>query len=637
MKLSHALLGASLATGLVAFAMTNGDADASERMGRQERARIELGRRLFMDATVSGAGKFSCADCHDPEHGFSDPRRFSVDENGLTARHSQPVVELMGDGFHWDGEFETPEQLLVARLGTPAEAMAQMGELLRSRFEASEAAGLNPDKVEFERRIQSLTPPYYGPVTRRGRRGTVTPLAVRLGEDGRYDTGFRAAFGHERVETESLVGAMAAYMQSLEYAESPFDRFLAGDEDAISASAQRGFHLFQNEANCASCHTVDGSRPTFSDGKFHNTGVAFRRAPVPHLGDLATQASLGVTPVESDPIAKDVPRTTASDGGRSTMTFAPSHTGLFKTPSLRDVAIRPPYMHDGSFATLHDVVDYYVEGGTENEHLDPHVGKLDLDAGDRADLVAFLESLTGVERPGLGRLADRPNDRMRLIVQDLDGNPMKELELTVTATGDRLSGETDVPREQLLATNRSGFVNVDLPAATHVVVESAFHEIEMTRAIPDYVKTQTVIATPLDRIAMRVVISGEREPPETLTVSALDLGASETAAPIEFRMHRPLDRDEWLYVAEKGPLDGERLARISAGARGDFDTVVDFSGGMTETVHLSLRPLPPVRPGRRTAGNERARGGVGPIDRQRDNLEDKVRGGLKDPPGRRNR
>ena len=140
------------------------------------------------------------------------------------------------------------------------------------------------------------------------------------------------------------------------------------------AEVEVGFNLYNT--NCVTCHTIDEKFALFTDGKFHNLGVG-----VNDEGELTDLGRYEQTKVESD-------------------------KGAFRTPTLRNIAATRPYMHDGSLKTLKDVVDFYVGGGSSNPHLDKEIKKLDLTGQERADLVEFLESLTG-EVP---KDADPPSD-----------------------------------------------------------------------------------------------------------------------------------------------------------------------------------------------------------------------------------
>ena len=184
---------------------------------------------------------------------------------------------------------------------------------------------------------------------------TLGQLLARLRRDVRYREQFSAIFD-DGITERNLAHALASYVRSLRSGNSPFDRFVMGDRAAFSAEAEAGYRLFGGKANCAACH--DGAN--FTDEQFHNTGVAF--------GD---------------------------DLGRFAVTAWDEDLGAFKTPSLRNVALTVPYMHDGSIATLEAVVDLYDRGGGQNPHLDPEIRPLNLTAEEKRNLIAFLRSLTG--------------------------------------------------------------------------------------------------------------------------------------------------------------------------------------------------------------------------------------------------
>ncbi len=176
-----------------------------------------------------------------------------------------------------------------------------------------------------------------------------------------------AAYGDEKVTLERITRAIAAYERTLVRGNSPYDRFVfGGDKMALSEEAQRGLALFRGKANCSLCHTIAADHALFTDQKFHNLGVGMDPA-----GNLI-------------------------DAGRYTVTKREEDRGAFRTPSLRNVSETAPYMHDGSLKTLKEVVDFYVGGGNANPQLDSLIQPLtSFTRQERADLVAFLESLTG--------------------------------------------------------------------------------------------------------------------------------------------------------------------------------------------------------------------------------------------------
>jgi len=190
----------------------------------------------------------------------------------------------------------------------------------------------------------------------------------KLEADPSYQASFAQAFGPGTITMGKLEAAIASFERTLVSGNSPFDRYqFGGDKHALSAPAVRGLAIFrdENKANCVACHTMGEKYALFTDGKFHNIG-----AGVNAEGDLTDLGRYNQTKIESD-------------------------KGAFKTPTLRNVATTAPYMHDGSLKTLKDVVDFYAGGGNSNPHLDPKIKSTQLSAQERADLVAFLESLTG--------------------------------------------------------------------------------------------------------------------------------------------------------------------------------------------------------------------------------------------------
>ncbi len=184
----------------------------------------------------------------------------------------------------------------------------------------------------------------------------VDDIVARLRANERYVAAFAKAMPYAPINLDNVVIALAAFERSIEPGRAPFDRWVAGDEAAIPEAAKRGFVLFHTEAACAGCHT--GWR--FTDDRFHDVG------------------------------------TTTTDRGRGRELKAdPKMQFAFKTPTLRSVALRAPYLHNGSAATLRDVVDLYVKGGIDRPSRSPMINPLDLTEQERDDLVAFMQTLTG--------------------------------------------------------------------------------------------------------------------------------------------------------------------------------------------------------------------------------------------------
>jgi cytochrome c peroxidase len=223
---------------------------------------------------------------------------------------------------------------------------------------------------------------------------TVQDVVGRLEGRADYRREFRAAFAGRKVSARLVGAAIAAYERSLASGLSRFDRWrYGGDAAALTPTERAGFDVFQR-SGCPACHTVGADFAPFTDNSFRNTGIEWARI----------RGALG-TP-------KSVP-----DAGRFEVTGREGDRHAFRVPSLRNVGLTAPYMHDGSLATLAQVVDWYDAGGGADPGRDPALRPLGLDATDKASLVAFLEALTSqdVERliaeargtPGAGTLRPR--------------------------------------------------------------------------------------------------------------------------------------------------------------------------------------------------------------------------------------
>jgi cytochrome c peroxidase len=210
---------------------------------------------------------------------------------------------------------------------------------------------------------------------------SITGVERRLAGDPSYVRLFEAAFGPGRI-TRTMIGkSIAAYERTLLSGNSPFDRYYyGGDKKALSASAIRGLKLFTtiplDQPSCANCHRIFPNGATLAEARFHNTGVAW-----------------------------DTNTRTVKDPGRAAITGKPQDSGAFRTPTLRNVALTAPYMHDGSMKTLEEVVDFYFKGGVHNPYisgaLPGHFDELALTIPEadrpqaKADLIEFMKSLTG--------------------------------------------------------------------------------------------------------------------------------------------------------------------------------------------------------------------------------------------------
>ena len=183
-------------------------------------------------------------------------------------------------------------------------------------------------------------------------------LVKKLSKIDGYRTMFQKAYPGEPVSEVTIAKAIASFERTIISTESPFDRWRAGDDSAVDGSVKRGFETFTGKANCAACHKGFN----FTDNGFHNIGVK----------DLG-----------------------AADLGRFQHKKVRSLQGAFKTPTLRDIALTAPYMRNGTYKTLDEVVDHYDRGGDVKDNLSPNIKPLNLTAREKADLVAFMKSLTG--------------------------------------------------------------------------------------------------------------------------------------------------------------------------------------------------------------------------------------------------
>jgi cytochrome c peroxidase len=315
--------------------------------------KIALGRKLFYDRRLSQNGTLSCAMCHIPEQGFtSNELATSVGIEGRSVRRNAPSLYNVAHAerlFH-DGR----ETLLEQQVWGPLLARNEMG---------------NPAIGTVVERIRAL-PDYAGL--------------------------FDAAFPERGLAMETIGMALASYERALVAGGSAFDRWFYGRESgALPEAAQRGFRLFGEKAGCSACHTLGADFALFSDGGFHNTGIGYAasmsRAPAVQRIPVGPGRFLEIDRA----IVEQVGEPIAGDLGRYEITEDPADRWRYKTPTLRNVALSAPYMHDGSLATLGEVVEFYDRGGVPNPALDPLIRPLGLSDRERADLVAFLRSLTG--------------------------------------------------------------------------------------------------------------------------------------------------------------------------------------------------------------------------------------------------
>lgn len=272
--------------------------------------KAELGKALFFDPRLSGSGVISCGTCHNPSLGWEDGLAKGVGHGGSKlGRHTPTILNAAWiEPLFWDGRAATLEEQAKGPLESPAEMNMPHG-----------------DVVKVVRGISGYAPK------------------------------FAAAFPGEEITIDTIAKAIAAYERTVVSSEAPFDRWISGDDAAISHAAKRGFVVYNGKARCSVCHV--GWRMT--DDGFHDIGLA---------GDDLGRAQVapGIAILER----------------------------AFKTPTLRNIAERAPYMHDGSLATLEAVVEHYDAGFLERSSLSPEMKRLNLTTQEKSDLVEFLRTLS---------------------------------------------------------------------------------------------------------------------------------------------------------------------------------------------------------------------------------------------------
>ena len=441
-------LGATVGAGLLALGVIVGSGESSAVAGGTgpDESRIELGRRLFFDPAISRSGENACAQCHDPEHAFSSKEKADLDDFTTARRHSQTLLDVgEGHSFHWDGEFDTIEELATARLGTPSGRTTGYGGPPTSEQPPTVVTLVDRDGNKHEIDLTRLR-----------------PVADRVEQDGRYAELLRAAFGSAAVSAARLAEALGSYVRTIRSTASAYDRYVAGDRSALSPEARRGLAMFRGRAGCLQCHTVEGAKAPFTDRLFHNTGVTARSL-------LRAAGTLQDAGRSSAPVP-EVPQ--RPDRGHGRLTTVPTDDATFKTPTLRDVSRRAPYMHDGSFESLESVVEHYAKGATKNPTLDAKLHAFEASPEDVADLVAFLRSLTGETRSAAAPDWKGRAKVTRIRVLDAAGHPMVGLRATLTPAGDRLPGDSpsaQTPRE--VVTDADGAFTYEPARRTHMRIE----------------------------------------------------------------------------------------------------------------------------------------------------------------------
>jgi cytochrome c peroxidase len=320
--------------------------------------KIQLGDKLFNDKRFSSTGDVSCATCHDPQKAFTDsPLVTSEGINKLTGTRNAPTVinSAYYRLFFWDGR--------------------------------------SPD-LEDQAQHPIVNPVEMGLVNH-------DPVLQIVRTDPEYVAAFRKVFNKEpaQVTMKEVQHAMASFERTIVSGDSPFDRYyVAHEKSAISDQAKRGFDVFLNKGRCVSCHVIEHDQALFTDNRFHNIGVGINRiqSEVDTFAPAFLQAK--ADGVDVDKAVLSDPK--ASELGRFAVTSSLDELGSFKTSTLRNISVTAPFMHDGSLATLRDVVEHYNNGGVSkatdpvNDFLSGGIRPLNLTEPEITDLVAFMETLT---------------------------------------------------------------------------------------------------------------------------------------------------------------------------------------------------------------------------------------------------
>jgi cytochrome c peroxidase len=305
-----------------------------------DQAAIEMGKRLFFDARISGDGAISCATCHIPAKGYGDGLVLSKAYPGT--RHYRNAPTLINSRFK--------ASFADVGWGWAGQMGANLNDVMRDQI--TETVSMNMDM-----RI----------------------MHERMKQDAVYAEMCASVYGGD-CSSGKARKALVSFVESLVSIDAPFDT------GTMSDAAKRGRELFEGKANCISCH----NGPYFSDGKPHNTGVPENMEvftdPIRHLTYRAVIHSYGVPKMGI----------WRRDVGYFMVSKDYGDIGKFVTPTLRETVYTAPYMHNGTIATLAEVVAFYDDGGGRDDPLATELQPLNLSRGERSDLVAFLESLSSV-------------------------------------------------------------------------------------------------------------------------------------------------------------------------------------------------------------------------------------------------
>jgi cytochrome c peroxidase len=331
------------------------------------RAKVALGQALYFEKRLSTDGTVSCASCHDPANAFTDHSALGTGVSNKVGTRNAPTIlnAMFSEQLFWDGRVGSLEEQAKQPMSNPFEM------------------GMGGDDA----------------------------VVTRVSVVPEYQREFERVFRHEGITIETIVKAIAAYERTLLSANSPFDRFISGGTNTLTEAQKRGWELFKGKARCIDCHSFSADSPFFTDFKFHNTGIASNDMNFEQLTRLARQIAESETIRSIKPIkvTNDLPVSVRQTQGASALlahthgftelgrylvTKQPKDIGAFKTPSLRDIELTTPYMHNGAQKTLLDVVRFYNRGGNANPAQDERMHPLNLTDKEMNELVEFMRALT---------------------------------------------------------------------------------------------------------------------------------------------------------------------------------------------------------------------------------------------------
>lgn len=308
---------------------------------------IELGRNIFFDKNLSKDGSISCSSCHQSEKAFSDGRAFAKGvANHSTTRNSPSLLNVrFNSSFFWDGRRKTLESQALDPVINPLEH------------------GLTDEK-EMIAKIK-INPSYRAKISR--------AFAKNIKE----------------ITGPDVANALAAFERTLLSGNSPADRFMfGGNTAAISKSAQRGLTLFAGSAGCASCHRIERDSALYTDQAFHSLNIGMGK--IADRLDILTAKVIEARQRSQNLDEAILDQRDLAELGRFAVTLNPADIGKFRTPSLRNVALTAPYMHDGSVATLPEAIERELYRRGDDAGRPIVLTPLEKD-----DLLHFLESLSG--------------------------------------------------------------------------------------------------------------------------------------------------------------------------------------------------------------------------------------------------